>query len=215
MPKTDSHELHSETMFRSATEADLPMLSVIHKVAYSKRHFTSLLAESTLTKYYGYFLGDGVETCLATDQDVGEACSGSVAGTIQGFAVYGTDISSRITLFKRDCFREIFLASMKHPFSAFKKIVNTVFARVTRPKIEHIPAEFLLLSIAVATPGFGIGRKLIDHMIGRARERRHQKVGLYVNADNIGAINVYFLSGFSIKKYRAGQYYMELEIPVV
>jgi len=71
------------------------------------------------------------------------------------------------------------------------------------------PADYLLLSVAVAQSGRGAGGALLDALLERAREDGAKEVGLYVNADNIGAINAYISRGFLLRDLHGGQYYME------
>jgi ribosomal protein S18 acetylase RimI-like enzyme len=192
--------------FRRATAADLPTLARIHKQAYSHSHFTALLPDDVLRRYYGYFLDGGAETIVAMGFAGGP--ESKVVEEVVGFAVYGEGIPERIAAFKSDCFREIFLASQRHPWVAARKAIKAIFARMSA-RAGCPPADFLLLSIAVAIPGRGVGRRLLRAMLDEARRRGAAKAGLYVNTDNVGAINVYFAEGFVVKDFQNGQFYME------
>jgi len=46
-------------------------------------------------------------------------------------------------------------------------------------------------------------------MQGTAKQNGCDKVDLYVNADNVSAINMYFAAGFVMMDYQNGQFYME------
>lgn len=182
---------------RLATVADLPALVSIHKLAYSRRHFTALLPDRTLAAYYSCFLSDGAEISLATHH-----------GDILGFAVYGLSIPARIATFKRSAARDIFISSIRHPATAARKFLTVLQSRLSSQHAP-IPADFLLLSIAVAKPGHGVGTYLLRQLDVKARSRQQVSVGLYVNVDNTTAINVYFDSGYVIRHYHCGQFYME------
>ena len=182
---------------RLATVTDLPALVSIHKLAYSRRHFTALLPDRTLAAYYSCFLSDGAEISLATH-----------FGDILGFAVYGLSIPARIATFKRSAARDIFISSIRHPATAARKFLTALQARLSSQHAP-LPADFLLLSIAVAKPGHGVGTYLLRQLNVKARSRQQASVGLYVNVDNIAAINVYFSSGYVIRYYHCGQFYME------
>lgn len=193
---------------RRATADDLPTLTQIHKMAYSRSHFTALLSDETLARYYGYFLDGGSEIWLALSRsDEGEGKSGHV-GEVQGFAVFGEAIPEKIALFKRECFRDIFLTSLRHPFSAARKAMIAFCIRFSG-QASYPAADFLLLSIAVALPRRGIGGRLLNVLLDAARQRGCRVVGLYVNANNISAINAYFAAGFTLRDCRNGQFYME------
>lgn len=194
--------------FRRATADDLPTLARIHKIAYSRGHFTALLPDDVLARYYGYFVDDGSEICLALDGTPRCDAECLPSESVLGFAVFGSGIPEKIARFKRECLRDIFFASLRHPWSAARKTLNAVFSRLeSRP--AYPPAKFLLLSIAVAVPRRGVGRRLLSAMLETAQRRGCKRAGLYVNADNICAINVYFSAGFLIVDFQNGQFYME------
>ncbi len=187
---------------RRAVHDDLPKMADIHKAAYSHNHFTALLPHEVLQKYYAYFLGDDVQTLLVVESDA------NGDERILGFAVFGLGIPEKISKFKKDCFRSIFLASLRHPWVAAQKIMKAVAAKILN-RTSCIPANFLLLSIAVAMPGRGLGRLLLNEMLKIAKVEGEKKVGLYVNSNNVGAMNTYFSEGFLVKHSQAGQLYME------
>jgi ribosomal protein S18 acetylase RimI-like enzyme len=182
---------------RLATQTDLPILACIHKVAYTRSHFTALLPDQTLVFYYSHFLTDGAEITLAVHGD-----------EVLGFAVYGTQLPTRIAKFKKTAAPDILMTSIRNPVIAARKLLSAVLAGLAA-KPALVPAEFLLLSIAVAKPGRGVGGHLLSHLTLAAQQRHEPTVGLYVNADNTNAINAYFASGFVIRRHQNGQFYME------
>lgn len=197
MPEASMQEgLHS-VQLRQARRADLPVLAQIHKVAYSRSHFTALLPDQTLVLYYGYFLTDGAEISLAVHGD-----------EVLGFAVYGTQLPARIAAFKKAATRDILMTSIRNPVIASRKLLSAVLARLAAKPVLA-PADFLLLSIAVAKPGRGVGGFLLRHLCHAAQQRHEPAVGLYVNADNTNAINAYFAAGFVMRQHQSGQFYME------
>lgn len=189
-------------VLRLATSSDLAVLASIHKQAYSRSHFTSLLPNQTLARYYAYFLDDGSEVLLAVKRDV------SGAETALGFAVYGQGIPERIAQFKREASTDILMTSLRHPLQAFLKLMGALSSRF-RAGATHKPADFLLLSIAVSHKGSGIGGRLLQAMLTSAQKGHSKTVGLYVNVDNLNAINAYFAAGFVLRYYVSGQFYME------
>lgn len=197
MPDVRMQGVLPGVQLRLATLADLPFLAHIHKVAYSRSHFTALLPEQTLVSYYGHFLSDGAEITLAVH-----------GGDVLGFAVYGTQLPARIGAFKKTAARDILMTSIRNPVIGSRKLLNAVVARFTA-KQAVAPADFLLLSIAVAKPGRGVGGFLLRHLSHVAQQRHEPAVGLYVNADNTNAINAYFAAGFVMRQHQSGQFYME------
>lgn len=191
--------------YRLATEQDLSEIARIHKLAYSRNHFTALLPEHVLQRYYRYFLQGGTEICLTV---AGSGAARAYTEAIEGFAVYGVGIPDKIALFKKECLKDILITSLQHPFTASWKAFKAALASMAN-KPAYPPANFLLLSIAVATQSKGVGKCLLAKMVAAAEQDRHKTAGLYVNADNVRAINAYFSAGFDLKDYTSGQYYME------
>ena len=194
----DAQSVH----LRFAKAADLPILASIHKQAYSRNHFTALLPCETLERYYGCFLTDDSEVLLAVKQDA------DGYETALGFAVYGQGIPERIARFKREASWDILMTSLRHPFLAFRKLTVALWTRLG-PGAMCKPTDFLLLSIAVSHKGGGTGGCLLRAMLAGAHKADVKTVGLYVNADNLNAINAYFASGFALRDYLSGQFYME------
>jgi len=193
---------------RNATPSDLATLANIHRIAYSSSHFTALLGEATLARYYSYFLQEPCEIRLACTGEDGRDRQRSGVEVVEGFAVFGEGIPDRIAQFKQECFARILLTAARHPFRAVTKAVVAAYSKLDSQP-EYPPADFLLLSIAVVAPGRGTGGRLLRSTLEAARARGARSVGLYVNAGNVSAINAYFSAGFVIKNFRAGQFYME------
>lgn len=189
---------------RRAAAADLPAIAAIHKTAYSRNHFTAFLPERMLIDYYRAFLGGRSEICLAV-----ETYADGVE-RIAGFSVHGLQIPEKIAAWKRQGAGGIVRTSIRHPLSAVKKIVRSGATRL-KLKPPYPPADFLLLSIAVARPRLGLGKLLLREALAAAWRGGHARVGLYVNTDNLGAINAYCATGFRFKDLTTGQYYMEAE----
>jgi ribosomal protein S18 acetylase RimI-like enzyme len=204
MPRRGERDVKLSPSGRFATANDLVAIARIHKIAYSRSHFTALLPDEVLMRYYGGFLSKGTEIRLALDTEAG------ATEAIQGFVVYGVGIPEKIAAFKKACAKDILLTSLRHPLLSARKAFKAALAKLGS-HTSYPPADFLLLSIAVARPLKGVGTMLLSDVIAVARQRGHKTVGLYVNADNIRAINAYCLTGFRIKEFLDGQYYMEAE----
>lgn len=191
-----------ERFVRVASEADLGAIAEIHLKAYSRDHFTSRLSRRALVDYYRYFLSDGAQTLLL------EQRSGAEVSEMLGFAVFGRNIGLKIAQFKRRNQKDILQATVANPITAGRKILRLIWDRLTQ-RAGREPADFLLLSIAVAKPGMGAGSQLLDAFIDRARIDGADRVGLYVNVDNIPAINAYINKDFAFVEVRGRQFYME------
>lgn len=190
---------------RPASEFDLPAMAAIHLRAYSTKHFTSRLPAGVLVEYYRSFLSGGAEAWVAT------MAEDSLQERIVGFAVFGRGIDSKIAEFTRANTAAIIRASMRYPLIAGRKAARRLLLKSAcrRPRRA---AAYLLLSIAVAESGRGFGGRLLDALLSRAAEDGASTVGLYVNADNVDAINAYVRRGFLMCELYAGQFYMERSV---
>ena len=122
--------------------------------------------------------------------------------------MFGRNIPQLIAAFKRLHRPDILRASLAHPVTSARKVLN-LFAKRRSPGADHLPCEFLLLSIASSLPRAGVGGILLNTLSEKAIEQREDKVGLYVNADNVGAMNAYVKDGFRFVCLIHDQYYME------
>lgn len=188
-------------LLRDATADDLPDIAAIHLQAYSKRHFTSRLPAAVLVEYYRLFLSGGAETLVLSDMS-------GVGAKVIGFAVFGRGVGNKIAQFKRENRLAIINASVVYPVAAGKKVLRQIWTKLTHGK-PGSSAEYLLLSVAVARPGTGAGGLLLDAFLERARRSGTESAGLYVNADNIGALNAYVAKGFLFRELHGNQFYME------
>ena len=187
--------------FREATDADLSDVVRVHKSAYSASHFTTLLPDDVLADYYRRFISDGSSITVAVSRE---------SGRIEGFAVYGEHIPRKIAQFKRAHTLDLLSTGLRHPVTAVRKVLARLGSgRSAAVRGQAAPAEFLLLSIAVSMPRRGTGLRLLELVKSAACEADHDLLGLYVNTDNIAAINAYFRSGFTLRSATRTQYYME------
>ncbi|WP_242201467.1 GNAT family N-acetyltransferase [Sphingomonas hankookensis] len=187
---------------RLATHDDLATIADIHREAYSRSHFTALLSHEVLMRYYAAFLSNGTEICVGLDD---------VSGAVKGFSVYGVGIPDKIAVFKKACAKAIFLTSLRHPGTAIPKALKALRSRFDR-HVPYAPADFLLLSIAVVPSMRGLGNALLSELLKTAHRKGHGTVGLYVNDENIRAIDSYYRSGFRMKDFHGNQYYMEAQV---
>jgi ribosomal protein S18 acetylase RimI-like enzyme len=186
---------------REAGEGDLSAIAQVHHRAYDRSHFTSLLPAETLIAYYRYFLTDRAGIVLAEAPD---------GAGLSGFAVSGEGIPEGIARFKREHRHAILRAALAHPAQSARKAALQIVRRAGAAGVP--PAPFLLLSIAAAVKGQGVGRVLLDAVHDRARRQGHDRIGLYVNSPNIGAINAYVAAGYRFTALLHDQYYMEARL---
>jgi ribosomal protein S18 acetylase RimI-like enzyme len=195
----------AEPMLRPACEQDLLAMAKVHRAAYGLGHFLALLPEETLAEYYRLFLGGGSQAIVA---EVPGPDGGAV---LAGFAVFGTNIEPRIGLFKQQQRMSILRTALTHPTVAARKVALGVIGG--REVAPHTPADWLLLSIAVADARRGVGSVLLKAMLQSATTAGQPRLGLYVRHSNFGAVNAYLRAGFRIVASITDQYYMETALP--
>lgn len=198
---------------RVADSSDLAKLAHIHKVAYSRSHFTSLFSEETLARYYKYFIGSDSTILLACELVAYVDSAGSQGNSekILGFAAFGEKIPEKISRFKRDCICEILLTSIQHPIKSTFKLFSSLVSRFSKKEACDY-SEFLIVSVAVEYPQRGVGKFLLRGISELASHEGKKSIGLFVNTSNIRALNTYLSFGYRILCFDSGQYYMELSL---
>lgn len=194
----------AEVALRPATEGDLLAMAKVHRAAYGAGHFLALLPESALVEYYRLFLGGGSRILVA------EHVTAGATPTLGGFAVYGTGIEPRIAQFKSAQRATILRTALANPMVAARKVALGLL--MGREHVPHRPASWLLLSIAVAGAGRGVGSRLLRAMLRDATEVGESTLGLYVRHSNVVAVNAYLRAGFRIVASMSDQYYMEVSL---
>lgn len=197
----------ADLTLRAAIESDLAAIASVHLAAYSRRHFTSRLKREALIDYYRLFLSGGAKTLVLVRH--GETAENE---DILGFVVFGQGIAEKIALFKKRNAVDILMASAANPITAGSKVLQRLWTRIAHGRATA-STDYLLLSIAVAMPGTGAGGRLLDAFLDHATSSGVERVGLYVNADNLTAINAYTTRGFLFRELHGGQFYMECVLP--
>lgn len=191
---------------RSATKNDLDSIVQVHLAAYSRNHFTSRLSNQTLIDYYSLFLSDGAETLVICQQ----ATEADGSDEVLGFSVFGSRIPEKISEFKKSHKLEIVKSSIENPIIASRKLFSQIYNRLAYDsKVKS--ANYIILSIAVRSKGSGIGRQLLIGTMDKVSLNGERRIGLYVNSDNLTALNAYTKSGFVFKDIIGSQFYMECE----
>lgn len=182
-----------------AKKEDLKEIAKVHKIAYSKLHFTALFPENLLEKYYGFFLDNEASILLLKNSE----------GNIAGFVVSGINLAKKIKQFKSEKKYYIFLTALLHPVSTIRKLINSLYYILFEKAIPFDETDFLILSIAVVKKQEGTGNILLAEVSKLSKKKKYNKIGLYVRTGNIQAINAYLKDKYRIKGYCAGQFYME------
>ncbi len=171
----------------------------MHRGYYPTGHFTKELPVPLLIKYYGEFIENN--KCYSY------SCRASNGGALLGFIIAGEQLGVGIGNFKRNNRINLFKTALANP-KAFIKVlierVNNFFA----PSVPFSEDKILILSIVSNGLQKGIGVALIEH-IKKEINGKTNKLGLYVRAANIKAVNFYLKCHFHIIGYVNGQYYME------
>lgn len=182
-----------------ARKEDLKEIAKVHKIAYSRLHFTSLFSEKLLEIYYGYFLDNEASILILKNSE----------GKIDGFVVSGINLAIKIKRFKSEQKYSIFFTALLHPILTIRKLINSLYYRFFEKDIQFVQTDFLILSIAVIKKQEGMGSVLLTDASELSKEKKYNKIGLYVRTGNVQAINAYLKDKYKIKGYCAGQFYME------
>ncbi len=193
---------------RLAAYDDLSLVARIHKRAYTSSHLTSHFPEDLLVRYYGHFIGGGCDIYLAVCFDGRSSFKRASGETVRGFVVCGTGVPQRIATFKKDNLPRILRVALMHPRISVPKALTSAFGFLRQCQ-THVSSEFLILSVASADQRSGVGSLLLNSAMTAACERGLKEIGLYVNTNNIPAINAYLKAGFRIINCEKHQYYMQ------
>ena len=183
-----------------ANKHELDQIAHVHKNSYGKNHFTSLLPLKLLADYYGLFICKESKILILKEEN-----------KISGFIVFGRNIPEKINHFKKNNKASIFFSALRNPLSSLKILFRKV-KNYKKDNFNFSESNFILLSIASASPGKKIGFLLMKAMIEEASYNKESKIGLYVNINNLNALNLYLGFDFKILNIFSNQFYMELKL---
>lgn len=183
-----------------ASKNELDQIAHVHKNSYGKNHFTSLLSLKSLADYYGLFICADSKILIFKEEK-----------KISGFIVFGRNIPEKINHFKKNNKLAIFFSALRNPLSSIKIFLKKVI-NYKKDNFNFSESNFILLSIASSSPGKKIGFLLMKAMIEEASYNKESKIGLYVNTNNLNALNLYLGFDFKILNIFSNQFYMELKL---
>ena len=170
-------------IIRKAETDDLESICTIHHVAFDKNHFSTLLPDNLLMKFYSYLFSNNKYNYIALDNK----------NEILGFIVAGHKTGLAIDLFIRENFYSLLFLLLKNPGFLIQKM-KYVFKKIFHREQFASMAGLRLLSIAVKKDSehHGIGTELINHF----------EKDLIGNGESIyqNAIRFYLKNNFEIEK---------------
>lgn len=185
-------------IIRKAEIRDLESICSVHKYAFDKDHFSSILPRPLLIKFYSELLRNNHYNYLAANED----------NRILGFIVAGMNTGSAINNFIKQNLLSLFFVLLKNPRFLFQKVRLLINKLI--PKNEfHSRARLRLLSIAVIKDSVhkGIGTQLIRHFENELIRNDIFIYGLSVKKHNQNAINFYKKNHFEVEKEEKEAYY--------
>ena len=88
----------------------------------------------------------------------------------------------------------------------YAKYNDKIIGTVSLLKIDDITFELTKMAVSDGNQGLGIGRKLLEHCLNKAKENGIQKLILYSNRKLLPAIHLYESFGFSEIPVEEGVY---------
>jgi ribosomal protein S18 acetylase RimI-like enzyme len=186
---------------KSIDQSDLLEICRLHKLSFDKAHFTSVLPERLLQKYYEKI----IEKCeygiiLYTPE-----------GTGIGFAVGGKDLSGLINPFIKNNFFQLLWLLIMHPRFLIEK-VRGVLSLIFKKQNIISEAEVILLSITT-NPDLemkGKGSAVLAEFEKLLTQFGINSYGLGVRRNNKKAIDFYLRQGFRLEfGERDSEYYIK------
>jgi ribosomal protein S18 acetylase RimI-like enzyme len=185
-------------IIRKAKISDLESICSVHKYAFDKDHFSSILPQPLLVKFYSELLRNNHYNYIAINED----------NRILGFIVAGRNTGSAINTFIKRSLLSLFLVLLKNPRFLSQKI-RLVINKLIYKNEFHSQAGLRLLSIAVIKDSVhkGIGTQLIRHFENELIGNDIFIYGLSVKKHNQNAINFYIKNHFEVEKEEKEAYY--------
>lgn len=182
---------------RGTVDDIIAEIAKIHRLAYSKEHFTESFGSKKLIEYNQSLVRHADVTLVAMD-----------GAKVAGFLIAGFRVSFGVKEFIRN--NRLWLISrlaMQPSFFLQKAsgILKSKFRKTTPSK-----AKFRLLSVAVdpAFQGSGVGRLLFSKLEDELQRRNIEIYGLSVRSINTHALDFYKKFGFSVEREEMGSIYL-------
>ncbi len=177
----------------------------IHATSYPADHISGSMGRDLIVKYYSEFL---------TDENAFYGCvENGLTNDIEGFVVFGKGMPGKVSKFKRENRLNIMKFFLSRPSVSFRFILKRLSALI-QSSDRFDEAEHLILSIAVSNDSVGVGSFLMSTVDNYCTGNGVDKLGLYVACSNVRALNFYYKTGFKVKAFVSGQYYMEKNFEV-
>lgn len=185
-------------IIRKAKISDLEDICSVHKYAFDQDHFSSILPQPLLMKFYSELLRNNHYNYIAISED----------NKILGFIVAGKNTGSAINNFIKQSLPSLFFILLKNPKFLFQKVMLLINKSIYRNEF-HSQAGLRLLSIAVIKDSVhkGIGTQLIRHFEEELIGNDIFVYGLSVKKHNQNAINFYIKNHFEVEKEEKEAFY--------
>lgn len=171
--------------------SNLTDIVYIHRNAYDDGHFTNLMPDDLLKKYYDELSKNSkINTSFILYKDEQPA----------GFIICGQGLNEIVKLFVKNHIAELVFIVIKNPSFLITKF-KAVFSRFSKKPTWKSNANVRLLSIAVAKPfqGRGTGQELISILEDKIKSNGINIYGLSVKKNNKKAIKFYLASEFTLE----------------
>lgn len=179
---------------------NLDDVAVIHANSYPVDHISGSMGHELIVKYYSLFVS-GENLFFGCVDD-------SQASELLGFVVFGTGLPDKIAKFKIENRINLVKFFVFSPYALFLYAMKRISSFAMRAD-RFDEADNIILSIAVTKNTTGVGSFLMSSIDSYCHDKGISKIGLYVACSNVNALNFYCKTGFKVRAFVSGQYYME------
>ena len=174
--------------------------AAIHAASYPADHVSGSMGHDLIVEYYsGFLTGKNFFLGCVSEDSITE---------LMGFVVFGKGLPLKITEFKSKNRSKLIKFFLSNPRVFFRFLLKR-FAGYIQKSDRFDEAENIILSIVVRENVVGAGSFLMGLVDDYCATNNVCKLGLYVSCSNVRALNFYYKTGFKVRAFVSGQYYME------
>ena len=171
-------------MIRRAEQKDICKISLLHKKAFDKTHFTANFSINLLNYYFENLINNFSFNYVLYEEDI-----------LEGYLIGGIDPKLSVNSFIKAHFMGVIKTLLINPRFIPEKI-SEIFGDKSSSKLENDPTIYII----AANPDYrgGAGIKLLEEFEKEIKSKNYRKYTLSVRKENIKAIDFYKRNDFRL-----------------
>jgi ribosomal protein S18 acetylase RimI-like enzyme len=171
-------------IIKRAEPKDINKISLLHKKAFDKTHFTANFSINLLDYYFDNLIKSFSFNYVLYEENI-----------LEGYLIGGIDLQKGVNSFIREHLLGVIKTLLMNPRFIPEKI-SELFGGTSSPESEKVPTIYII----AANPEFkgGAGKKLLEEFEKEIKSKNYKKYTLSVRKENIKAINFYKKNNFEL-----------------